>query len=310
MELIIRPYTGLADLDAMMALLLAVRPPERIADWPGVVELREIMAREAVAAQTRLWWAATGELQAWAFVDEFANIHFERRPAAADDAHAAAMFAWASGVIAAVTPVGETATLDARAQEADEARVALLLRHGFATQPDRTLHFVCDLADPIPAADLPPGFCIRPLAANEITEVAALHRAAFGTDYMTEENRRTMMAGPEYDPTGDLVAVTPAGRLAATMIASISAVENAAAGGADGFTDPVATHPDFQRRGLARALLLEGCAWLRAHGARRACLGTSSANLAMQRAAASAGYRLDHVACWFAREVRGGHPRH
>ena len=34
-----RTYEGSADLQPMIELLVAVRPPESVADWPGVVEL-------------------------------------------------------------------------------------------------------------------------------------------------------------------------------------------------------------------------------------------------------------------------------
>jgi GNAT superfamily N-acetyltransferase len=71
----------------------------------------------------------------------------------------------------------------------------------------------------------------------------------------------------------------------------------------DGFTDPVATHADFRRHGLARALLLSGCAYLKVRGATRARLGTNSGNAGMRAAAESAGYRVESRMLWFSREV-------
>jgi hypothetical protein len=41
------------------------------------------------------------------------------------------------------------------------------------------------------------------------------HRAAFGTEYLTVEERLATMREPEYDPELDLLAVAPDGRLAA-----------------------------------------------------------------------------------------------
>ena len=64
--------------------------------------------------------------------------------------------------------------------------------------------------------------------AGEEGDAAVLHRAAFGTEYMTIENRRAMMSGPEYDPEGDLVVVAPDGRLL------VSTTDNVSVTGASG----------------------------------------------------------------------------
>ena len=67
-----------------------------------------------------------------------------------------------------------------------------------------------------------------------------------------------MMRVPEYDAELDLLAIAPGGRFAAYCLCSISQEENNRTGRNEGTTDPVATHPDFQRRGLAQALLRDG----------------------------------------------------
>ena len=43
-----RPYAGPADLEAMVDLLIAARPAERIADYPGIVDLREMFMADNV----------------------------------------------------------------------------------------------------------------------------------------------------------------------------------------------------------------------------------------------------------------------
>ncbi len=106
---------------------------------------------------------------------------------------------------------------------------------------------------------------------------------------MTAENRLAMMRTSEYNPQMDLVAVAPDGRLAAYTMGSISAA-NAVTGHKDGFTDPVATHPGFQRLGLARALLLAAMQMLKERGMDTARLGTDSENLAMQKTAQAVGF--------------------
>ena len=112
-----------------------------------------------------------------------------------------------------------------------------------------------------------------------------------------------MMHLPDYDAELDLVVAAPQGRLAAYCMCAIHREENKRSGRAEGFTDPVATHPDFQRRGLARALLLTGLNKLKQRGMDTAVLGTSSENLAMQQVAQSVGFFIRSKTLWFSRKV-------
>ncbi len=106
------------------------------------------------------------------------------------------------------------------------------------------------------------------------------------------------MRAPEYDPKMDLVAVAPDRRLAAYCTCTVHTQENERTGKREGSTDPVATHPDSQRLGLARALLLTGLALLKARGMETVRLGTSGENVAMQRAAEAAGFRIESTVLW------------
>jgi ribosomal protein S18 acetylase RimI-like enzyme len=90
-------------------------------------------------------------------------------------------------------------------------------------------------------------------------------------------------------------------RLYTYCTCSISEEENAHTGRNEGYTDPVATHPDFQRCGLAHALLLTGLHLLKRRGVGIAALGTSSANVAMQRTAESVGFGVQSATIWFAK---------
>jgi ribosomal protein S18 acetylase RimI-like enzyme len=154
------------------------------------------------------------------------------------------------------------------------------------------------LAEPIPEPQLPQGFIIRPVSGTQEAEaIASTHRAAFGTEYMTIENRLAIMNTSEYDPSLDLVAVAPDGTIAAYCTCSVNETNK------EGSTDPVATHPQFQRMGLARALLLTGMKILKERGMETACLGTSGANLAMQKTAESVGFHVDFRVLWFEKKV-------
>ncbi len=168
-------------------------PAGRLADrLPSPDGLVELLAAPQVAARTQLWEDASGRVAAYALVDDFDNLWFDRTPEAADDAAANAtddaLVAWgiacARGLAAAS---GGPTSLDTSCRAEDRPRIALLLRHGFTEQAVRTLHFARPLTEPIPEPALPAGYVIRPAAGEaEVPALVSLHRAAFGTEHMTD----------------------------------------------------------------------------------------------------------------------------
>jgi ribosomal protein S18 acetylase RimI-like enzyme len=151
---------------------------------------------------------------------------------------------------------------------------------------------------------LPDGFRLRAVRGREEAEaLAVLHRAAFDSDYLTTEKRLAWMDAPHYDPALDLVVVAPDGSLAASCFGLIDTAENERTGREEGALDPVAVHPKFQKRGLARACLLHGMQLLKKRGMEFAVLGTGGENVALQRAAGAAGFRIDSIRVWYAKAV-------
>jgi mycothiol synthase len=296
-----RSYSSPADLQSMLDLLVAIRPAERIAGYPSAVDLRELLALPAVQDNTRLWFDAGDRLVGFALVDHYNNLCFEYE----DPGIEAEVIDWGVQCIRrAMQATGEELTLDASCSADNIERLALLERHSFIRESKCSLHLVRSLHEPIPAPQIPAGFSIRHVAGeHEVEALVALHRAAFGTETMTVEERLAMMRVPDYDAELDLVAVAPDGRLAAYCMCLISQEENAQTGQNEGYTDPVAAHPDFQRRGLAKALLLTGLHELKQRGMDTACLGTSSENVAMQRTAEAVGFRVQSTVLWFSKPV-------
>jgi len=300
-----RTYSGARDLRSMIDLLVAVRPADRITDYPSVVDLREILALSNVQDNTRLWFDAKDQIVGFAFVDHYNNLRFEMDQQAAHPDTESEIVTWGVECIRrAMQERGESLTLDASCRDDDTERIALLEQHGFVRQKMRSLQMVRSLNEPIPTPPVPAGFSVRHVAGErEVKALVALHRAAFGTEKMTIEERLAMMRVPEYDSELDLLAIAPDGRFAANCMCSISREENEHTGRNEGYTDPVATHPDFRRRGLARALLLTGFHRLKQRGVDTAVLGTSSENVAMQGTAKAVGFRTQSTTLWFAKPV-------
>ena len=297
-----RHFAGDQDRLAIEHLLIACRPPGQFASFPSPQDLHEIAAQLPDRYQIALWEDDVRSLAGFAVVDlVYNNLFFEIVPEARDSSIAIEAIEWAAGWLRRVArSVDPDLSLDTTCFEDDAWRLAVLEQHGFVVQPVRALTFCRSLSEPIGEPLLPADFYIRSATGElEAEALTALHRAAFGTEHMTVEERLAMMRVPGYDRALDLIAVAPDGSLAGYCFCSISHEQ----GSSRGHTDPVATHPDFQRLGLARALMLTGLRKLRERGAETAMLGTSSENTAMQQAAQSAGFHLAWSKVWLSKPI-------
>jgi len=300
-----RSFEGPSDLQAMIDLLVAVRPAGRLSDYPGIADLQEALARPAIQAQARLWEDDGGQLVGFACVDADHKLLFEIAHEVRGSGIVAEMVAWGEACVRRDREAGdEDLTLDAGCRAEDGARIALLERHGFVRLDQRTLRLARPLDQPLPAAEPPPGFTIRAVAGEaEVEALVALHRAAFGSKGMTVEERLVTMRSPNYDPGLDLMAVDPGGRPVAYCICLVYPEENARLGRSEGHLEVVATHPEFQGRGLARTLVLANLERMRQRGVEVAVLGTSSRNVAMLQLAETTGFRVRSTRLWFGKPV-------
>jgi ribosomal protein S18 acetylase RimI-like enzyme len=302
MEFTSRPYTDPADRQTVLDFVRTVRPPERVFDYPSLNDLEEQLPQPEVQANSRLWFAGD-KLVAFALVDPWDNLWFDLQPAQ-QAALGDEIVQFGVDCLRARLAAGEAGNLETNCAENYSARRAFLEAHGFLALPEQTLGFARPLSEPIPDPVLPPGYSLRLLKGrDEAAAAAALHCAAFGSDYMTTENRLAMMETSEYYPEMDLVIVAPNGELAAYAMGFISIEENEKTGRKDGYVDPIATHPNHQRLGLARALLLTGMQMLKARGMETAKFGTSSQNAGMQKTAAAAGFQIENRKLWFRKVI-------
>jgi len=291
-----RLYEGEKDFQTMIDLQNKIRPASHINDYPGKVDIEENLAVEEIRANTKLWFDGSQPI-GWAYVDDFHNLRWELEKPYAQTV-GAEMVAWGEDCIRKILTAGETSTLDASCREDYQERLDFIRQHGFHQTEVTSVHMKRNLSDPIPDTELPQGFQIRPVKGIEEAEaIAAAHRAAFDSDYMTTENRLIIMNSSEYDPTLDLVVIAPDG-----MIAGYCTCSTDSSG--EGQTDPVAVHPSHQRRGLAKALLFKGLKLLKECGMKSAHFTTSGDNIPMQKSGEAAGFFLENRTLWFEKEVK------
>jgi ribosomal protein S18 acetylase RimI-like enzyme len=263
MSIVRHTFSGAEDR-RWMAEVVRANPSEHL----HVVDLPYRLASWALddPDNAALFADESGRVVAWAAMQmPFWCIDYAWMPDAPPDIHAH-LLAWA----------------DERARNADrpcwftgvfprqEQQRHALAEAGFADQADaRENAWSKRLLQHggVPAnADLPAGFSLRPLAgAVEVPAYVALHRAAFGSDAMTEAWRARTLTVPEYRPDLDLVAVAPDGQLAGFAVCWFA--DTGPSGRPSGQFEPVGVHPMFQGRGIGRALMAEGLRRLRAAGA-------------------------------------------
>lgn len=291
-----RIYEDEKDFQIIIDLLTKFRPAEHLNDYPVKVDIEENLASASACANTRIWFD-DGQPIAWAYVDDFNNLRWEIN-GQYDELIGVELVAWGESCIRRMPPNSESNALDASCREDYTERISSLKRYGFRQTEGTSIAMKRDLSMPISKPQLPQGFTIRPIKGTDEAEaVASIHRAAFGTEYMTTENRLAIMNTSEYDPSLDLLVIAPDETVAAYCSCSVNDQTKI------GFTDPVATHPNHQRMGLARALLLRGMQMLKERGMKSAHLGTSGDNIAMQKTAESVGFTVEYRTIWFSKEV-------
>ncbi len=106
------------------------------------------------------------------------------------------------------------------------------------------------------SASIPEGWTIRPLGGlDEVEAYVTLHRAVFESTSMTAEWRARTLQHPDYRPETDMIAINPAGEIAAFCIGWFSA--SGIDGRPCGQIEPLGVRADMRRSGIARAILSE-----------------------------------------------------
>jgi predicted N-acetyltransferase YhbS len=186
--------------------------------------------------------------------------------------------------------------LKAFVNDFDGAFVALVAGRGYERQPgsDRP---ISQLAIPtsFPPIRLPEGFHLQSLAdENDLRKVhRVLHRGFNHAGEPPEEGiegRRKMQSGPHFRHDLTIVAVAPDGDYVAFCGMWLDATNRLA------YVEPVATDPDYRRRGLGSAVVLEGVRRCSEDGASVAYVGTDTPFYR------SIGFRRLHTQeCWVKR---------
>jgi ribosomal protein S18 acetylase RimI-like enzyme len=174
--------------------------------------------------------------------------------------------------------------------DADTKLGSLLAARGWTQAPEPAYTHWHQSLDPRGAADtgpaVPSGYGLRHVVLpDDVAGRVEVHRAAFAPSRMTADWYRTLATMPLYAPEHDLVVEAPDGSFAAFALVWWVPASRM------GEFEPVGTHPDHQRLGLARAVNLAGLRLLRHLGARDALVFSRTSNAASEALYESVGFQ-------------------
>ncbi len=232
-----------------------------------------------------------GQLLAWALLSPVGStFDVVVKPELRGSPLAWEMFAWAMKQVKAnAKRVGREHIGVFWIDERDELLRSWLVTKGFALA-SRDVHLTCDLAMPRLEASLPDGYEVR--SSRGLDEVRQRAKAQYGAFSGSVDFERYVarferfMASPVYDPDLDVVAASLDGQIGAFCIAWPDPLTGV------GLFEPVGTHPDFQRKGLGKAVMLAALERLQRVGMRQAIVTTGEDNLPAIKLYESVGFRL------------------
>jgi GNAT superfamily N-acetyltransferase len=269
-------FSGPSDMLAMCDLSITLRKNGLGSEHSGDLNWAAYMHSQMNPQRdTRLWWDGAA-LAAWATSNKYGltfalsyaqreNLDLLRR-----------ILAWAKDHVRATSPDGVPPAVFSTGCFASHLPHARMLAElGFTPSREGSLFVNArSLSVPIPDPALPAGVVIRsPEGEHELDRRAQLHATVWHPSKVTPEGYRITRSAPGYDATLDMVAVMPEGSLTAYCICW----PEQATGTCE--FEPVGTHPDHRRKGLAGAVMYAAMRRAREIGLRTALVYCKEENL-------------------------------
>ena len=148
----------------------------------------------------------------------------------------------------------------------------VLAEHGFRAGAVSGCEWEFELSEDRGDSPVPSGFTVQSLAdtsAPDYPGIADCIRSAFGSEFDSEPGLRSLEANPLFRPDLSVVARSLDGRVAAYCRGTVDP-DSGVAG-----IDPVCCRPEFQRRGLSRAIVQACFRAQRLNGGRFCYIGSA-----------------------------------
>jgi mycothiol synthase len=279
-NLIVRPYRTEDDYWRIRAFLREVflRNGRRELSW-HVARLDywrwhvglNCQERDSIADVTFLWEAEDGRIGAVLNPEDAGDAHLQVHPGARTPDLEEEMLDVAEAHLAAGRDGKRRLTVWTDGEDAP--RKEILARRGYAKGKWVEHQWRRDLDAAIPDVPVPPGYTVRALGG--VDELPARSWASWRGFHPDEPDEKyegwewyhNIQRCPLYRRDLDIVAVAPGGEIASICTLWYDDVTRSAC------VEPVATVPEHQRLGLARANITEGLRRVQRMGATRAFVG-------------------------------------
>lgn len=181
----------------------------------------------------------------------------------------------------------------------DSRRLEALVAAGF--EHFRTWDNVntCDLTQPLPLPQIATveGLVVRSATHADAEQLAIAHNSAFDDSWTGDLYLTEVMQKPGYAPEREIVTATPDGRIASFAVYWMDHKNKV------GHFEPVGTHKDFQRKGLARAAMVEAMHQMKAAGMESVTVNHDAENLAAMKLYEGLGFKKRYETYGFRRPV-------
>jgi mycothiol synthase len=181
--------------------------------------------------------------------------------------------------------------------DCDVARIQLITELGFEQFRIWDEVRTTDLGRELPEPD-PGDFVLRSARLADADELATARNHSFEAAWTGQQYRSCVMTRPGYDPAREIVAEAPDGRIAAYTVYWTD-IRNKI-----GHFEPVGTHSDFRRRGLARAVMLEAMKYMQRDGITIATVHHLAENVPARQLYESIGFQKKHETLGFRRPLQ------
>jgi ribosomal protein S18 acetylase RimI-like enzyme len=217
---------------------------------------------EHFTSRVHLWRKTSGELAAFVIRGtNFVHLQVDYQQRYLEEE----LLCWAEGHFA-----NEQGKINLLVYDWDTQRQELLGSRGYQNLGAIEDLRIYDLVRPIPSPVLPPGYRFATMSEfSDFAERVELENRVWDVS-LNEDWLRGKRTSPSYAPEGDLLVLSPEGRMAAFSLVWVYP-DNCTAE-----IDPIGTHPDFRRKGLARALVQESFRRMRERGTRYAYIASET----------------------------------
>jgi GNAT superfamily N-acetyltransferase len=278
-----RPYASARDLRAMQAALAAAHAQTHVRIGDLAWRARFHTHRE-LSLEIRLW-ESCNRVVGWTWFRTRGGFDLFIDPEHRDGSLLREMLDVVDEIVGAGLAAGDVpGSVYTFFLDEDEELAAALRERGYeeaATSGDVLTRELRDVAAP----ELPSGYRLGWVASDaDVLARVTAHQAAFAPSDLSYDKYVRVRGTWPYRAELDRVALAADGSVAAFCTAWLDEQN------ASGLFEPVGTHPDHRRRGLATAVCLDALRALRDAGARTAQVGTGSA--AGRATYLAAGFRL------------------